>query len=58
MTRVGRLTTAVALAATFALSASAADLKGILIDVACSSKPGFPFWIPGRLEYTPQTASG
>ena len=38
MTRVGRLAAAVALAAAFALSAYAADLKGILIDVACSTK--------------------
>ncbi len=37
MTRLGRITTVAALAVIFALGASAADLKGILIDVACST---------------------
>ena len=36
MTRLGRVTTVVALLVVLALGASAADLKGILIDVACS----------------------
>ena len=38
MTGLGRTTTVVALAVAFVLGASAADLKGSLIDVACSAK--------------------
>ncbi len=38
MTGLGRVTTVVALAVVFVLGASAADLKGSLIDVACSAK--------------------
>ena len=38
MTGLGRVTTVVALAVVFVLDASAADLKGSLIDVTCSAK--------------------
>ena len=38
MTGLGRVTTVVAVAVVFVLGASAADLKGSLIDVACSAK--------------------
>jgi uncharacterized membrane protein len=37
MTRLGRVITVVALAVILALGASAGDLKGILMDVACSA---------------------
>ena len=37
MTGLGRITTVAALVVVLALGASAADLKGILIDVACSA---------------------